>query len=390
MSRAHQQVARFERYVEVDPQNATLWVSYGDALHGAGLFDRAEQAFRKSLQLSPGNTVPMARLAAVDISRQNFASAERALRELLQAGEADPALRYNLGLALYYQRRFGEAAEIFESLAHSPAGADARYHLISCLHNLARLDEAAAVAEDFLREQSSTKLRGYLALVQMDASKMPEALAHARQVLQEQPDNPDAAAVMSTHHLEMQQPDEAQRYLQSLITREPQNVRGWQGLALTALYGQKHAEAIRYLERARDCDPANTGTLTTLGWTHLTRHDYPAAERVFREGLEIDRNDAELHGGLATALVFLRRIDEAKQEIAKALGLDKRCFGAVFAQSILLKLEGRDKLAEKVLGNMLQASPREGGRTLMAGLVEFWKQRQASGRPDSLPPQDTQ
>lgn len=369
-----QQVARFERYVELDPDNATLWVGYGDALHRAGLLDRAEKAFGKSLQLDPTSSVATARLAAVQISRQEFAAAEQILRDLIAAGEQDPAVAFNLGLSLYYQRRFADALEVFERLSPSSSVDDARYYLVSCLHNLGRLDEAVSRAEQFLAQRPAAKLRGYLALVQMDAGRMPDALAHARQTLQEQPDNPDAAAVLSTHCIETQQMDAAEPHLRALVSREPRNIRGWQGLALVALYRQQHDEAIGLLQRARECDPENTGTISTLGWVYITRHDYAQAERVFREGMGIDRNDAELHGGLATALVFQRHFDAAKQECARAFGLDKHCFGAVFAQSIMLKLEGREQLATRLFAHMLQSSARSGGPSLLDALVAYWKQ----------------
>jgi Flp pilus assembly protein TadD len=378
MSDSLQQVARFERYVELDPHNATLWVGYGDALHSAGLLDRAEQAFRKSAQLEPNSAIPKARLAAVEISRQNFATAERLLRELIDGGERDPALAFNLGLCLYYQRRFADAVETFEPLTATIP--DARYYLVSCLHNLARLDDALDRAQRFLAERSSAKLRGYTALVQMDSGRMQDALANARHVLAEQPDNADAAAVLSTHHLENQDIDLAQQHLNVLLSKESRNVRAWQGLALVALHRQDHEDAARLLHRARECDPENTGTISTLAWVRIAQHRFEESERVSREGLAIDRNDAELHGALATALVFQRRFDAAKQEVGLAFGLDRHCFGAAFAQSIMLKLQGRDELSARLFGDVLRSSPRDGGQSVLDGLVTYWKRHPPTSR----------
>lgn len=376
MSDVLQRVARFERYVELDPRNATLWVGYGDALHSAGLFDRAEQAFQRAVQVEPDSTISKARLASVEISRQNFGAAQRILRELIDAGEPDPALAFNFGLCLYYQRRFAEAAQTFEPLVAIP---DARYYLVSCLHNLARLDDAIDLAQRFLAQGPSWKLRGYMALVQMDSGNMEDALSSARQVLAQQPDNADAAAVLSTHYLEHQDIDHAQQHLNVLLSKEPRNVRAWQGLALVALHRQDHDEAARILQRARECDLENTGTISTLGWVRLAQHRYDQAEQIFRDGLAVDRNDPELHGGLATALVFQRRFDAAKREVGLAFGLDKHCFGAAFAQSIMLKLQGHDQVAAKLFANVLRSSPREGGQTVLEGLVTYWKRHPPGG-----------
>lgn len=382
MNDAAQAITRFEQYVQADPRNVELWIRFGDVLHRAGLFDRARSAFATSLELRPNHPVSRSRLASVELSRGNFATAEAVLRQLIAEGETGPAIAYNLALTLYYQQQFNEALQRFEELCVSgPHAADAMYYVVSCLHNLQREDEAIARCEAFLRQgPASPKLRGYLALVQMDAARMTEACEQARQVLSEQPDNTDAAAVLGTHAIEMQQMDEAENFLQVVAAREPNNVRGWQGLGLIALHREQHDLAVRHLERALTTDPANTGTITTLGWTHLVRHDYLTAEQTFRRGMEIDRNDAELHGGLATALVFQRRHDEARREIVLAFGLDKHCFGAVFARSILLRLDGREQLSTRLLANMFQRSVRADGPSLADALVTYMK-RSGGARP---------
>lgn len=376
-----QQVARYESYLELDPNNATLWVAFGDVLHREGEFERAESTFQRALNIQPGNSIAKARIAAVAISRQHFERAESMLRELIAAGEQDHAVLFNLGLALYYQRRFDAALAVFEQVVGVSRSVDARYHLLSCLHNLNRLGEAIDRGEQFLRRSSSADVEGLLALILMDEGRMEAAVAHAQVVARTHPDNADAAAVLSTHALENQEMREAGEHLQVLTAKEPRNLRGWQGLALIELHGQRHSEALRYLERARDCEPQNTGTLITMGWTHLTAHDYAQAERTFRAGLQIDRNDAELHGGLASALVMLRQFDEARQEVTRARRLDSNCFGAAFAESVLLRLSGNEQRSTQVMADLLNSSPRQGGATLLDGLMKYWSDRSRSASP---------
>jgi tetratricopeptide (TPR) repeat protein len=374
MSAETSAVERYETYTQADPSNPALWMKFGDVLHEAGLFDRAEQAFRRSLDLEPASVTAWGRIAAVQMSRGNPAEAEEILRRLLSQGERDTAVVFNLGLALYFQRRFEPAREIFEGLTRAPRHAeDASYYLISCLHHLNRADEAIERGAAFLGQFPSPRIRGYLSLVYLDASRMPEACEYARQTLREQPDNVDAAAVLGTQAIEAQQMDEAERLLHIVTAREPKNVRGWQGLALTALYRGQHDEAISLLQRAMASDPANIGNFITLGWVHIVRRDFRAAEKVYRDGIEVDRNDAELHGGLATALTFQNRPDEARREIALALGLEKQCFGALYARSILLRLDGKEDKATQIVANLLTTRIRPDGANLMEGLIGYWK-----------------
>jgi tetratricopeptide (TPR) repeat protein len=369
-----QTIDRYRQYLDADPRNATLWVAYGDALHRAGLLDRAEAAYRSSLEIEPQNAVASARLASVEISRQNFSGAEGLLRTLIESGEADAALRFNLALTQYYQRRFDEALANFESLtADAQHGAEAAYYVISCLHNLLREDEAIARGETLLARFPGPRLRGYLALVLLDAQRASEAYELARQALREEPQNADAAAVLGTHALEQQRIEDADRLLRLVATREPNNVRAWQGLALGALHRGEHEVAIDHLKKAIATDPENLASYITLGWVYVTRHDYERGAQAFSDGIEVDRTEAELHGGLATALVFQRRFDAAKREIALALRLNAACFGALFARSILLKLAGKHEHATKLVEQILQRSMRPDAPTPLDSLLDYWK-----------------
>jgi len=364
MSELAQKIDRYQRYLDADR---------------AGLLDRAALAYRSSLELEPQSAVASGRLAAVEISKQNFTGAEEILQRLIGAGERDPALLFNLALALYYQRRFEEALARFEPLTEiEQVAVDARYHVLSCLHNLLREEEAIARGEAFLAQSPAPKVRGYLALILLDAQRAPEAYEAARQTLRDEPDNTDAAAVLATHELEQQRVEDADRLLQLVLTREPTNIRAWQGLALGALHRREHEVAIEHLQRAIAIDPQNLASHITLGWVQLTRHDYASAERAFRAGIESDRNEAELHGGLASALVFQHEFDEAKREIALALRLDRHSFGALFARSILLRLSGKDDLATKLVAQILQRSMRPDAPTPLDSLLAYWRRNSQS------------
>lgn len=379
MSEAHQKVARFERYVAADANNPTLWIAFGDALHEAGMLERAEQAFLASIEHKGRADIAHGRLASVAITRSDFARAEQMLRELLGDERQDPALVFNLAMACYYQRKFEQALGLFEKLVeHDPHAVGARYYVISCLHNLLREQEAIERCRQYLSAAPHPKLRGYLALVQMDAGHMEDACEQARLTLAEEPDNTDAAAVLSTHCIETQQVEEAERLLKVLAAKEPNNVRGWQGLALTSLSRQQHDQAIEYLKQAIAVDVNNVGNYATLGWVHVTRHAHAEAEEIFRKGIDIDRTEAELHGGLAVSLVFQRRLQEAEGAIARARGLDRRCFGAAFARSVILQLKGKNEQATQIMARVLQSSTRDAGPTLLDGLVSYWKHQNAA------------
>jgi tetratricopeptide (TPR) repeat protein len=367
-----QKIVRFKQYLAVDANNRDLWLAYGDLLHVSGQLSDAKNAFEKMLELTADDTVAQSRLASLLISSHDFAAAEEMLKKLIEGETADSALQFNLGLALYHQLQFEKAIVLFAELtAVDPVADSARYYLISCLHNLERNDEAIQRATEFLQERPTPKLRGYLALVQWDALALEDALAQANAVLREEPDNVDAAAVIGTYCIEQQRMDEAEQHLQRVTQREPNNIRGWQGLSLIALYRQQYAEAIAHIKKALEHAPDDVGNYNTLGWIYIITQQFIEAEQTFCRGLEIDRNAAEAHGGLAAALAYQNKIDAAKREIELACGLDKRCFGAQVAQSRILQALGQSKLAQETFANMLNAPLRGADTTLMDSLIHY-------------------
>ena len=90
-----------------------------------------------------------------------------------------------------------------------------------------------------------------------------------------------------------------------------------------------------------------------------------AAEKIFREAVNIDRNFAEAHGGLAVSLMFQQKLVEARSEAKLATKLDPKSFGTIYANAILLKLDGHGAIAEKLIAKTLEQAPMPGAKPLI-------------------------
>lgn len=365
---------RYRKYLQSDPDNDLLWISYGDALHEAGDFPGADEAFSKALELKPDNAVAKSRLASLAISCQRFVDAENMLAALLRSGCKDDAIILNLGMALFYQRRFDEAKDIFQTLSDSEiVGEEASYFFVACLHNLGLLEEAIAHAELAMQKHPSSKMGGYLALIYMDSANMEKAMQQAGEILKSDPDNVDAASVIGTYCIEQQSMEQAEEYFRHITVKEKNNIRGWQGLSLIALYEQNYDSAIEYIAEAIRYDPDNLGNHNLCGWIRVVRKEFSEAESEFKKSIAINRNNADAHGGLAVALAMQSKVDASKREVEVALRLDRNCFGALYARGIILELHGKHQSAAKVVGSIFQSSPRQDGKTVMDSLVEYFK-----------------
>ena len=376
-----QSIEKHEAFIRADPRNAPLWMALGDLYHRAGRFEEAVASFERSLLEAPQSPAAKSRIASVLISQHRFAEAEALLAGLLQAEPQSAALAYNLGLAQFYQDKWREAQRSFDrALSLGLKTPDGFAYLTRSLHHLGRTREAIASCEQWLARAPDDQTRSYLALLEMDDGNMARAHELAQEVLARDPENLHASTVAGSYSVEQQDMEGAERFFHNVLRRQRDNGRAWLGLGLVRLYQQKHAEAIEALEEAVRLMPDNSGTIVALGWAKLAGRDARAAERTFRQAVAVDRSFAEAHGGLASALAFQSRVDEARQAMRVAQGLDRANFGGRFAQSILLKIGGRDEIAKELLARLLQQAPAPDAKPLIEHL-RVYGARQLSKTP---------
>jgi len=102
--------------------------------------------------------------------------------------------------------------------------------------------------------------------------------------------------------------------------------------------------ALAYFDNALATMPGHIGTWHGKAWAQLLSSDLPGAQRSFTSALDLDRNFAESHGGLAVAL--------ALQHIERALRLDAFNLSGRHAQAIF-GVEIRDLESFQVLAKRL-------------------------------------
>jgi tetratricopeptide (TPR) repeat protein len=97
-----------------DPENAKLWTEFGQFLdEELKLYDEAEQAFRKAIDIAPQLAYPWNNLGVVLRAQRRYDEAEQAYRKAI---EIDPEYAYpwnNLGNVLGAQSRYDEAEQAY-------------------------------------------------------------------------------------------------------------------------------------------------------------------------------------------------------------------------------------------------------------------------------------
>lgn len=129
------------------------------------------------------------------------------------------------------------------------------------------------------------------------------------------------------------------------------NVRG-------SRYDAHLSAAVTGFQRAISLMPMHIGTWHGQGWTHILRKDLAAARVSFEKALELDRNFAESHGGLAVVLALQGEAEAAKGQLELADRLDGANLSARYAQAVLSgdaqNAEFVQRLAERLLKARVQ------------------------------------
>lgn len=381
-------IARHERYHAADPSNALLLRALGDLYHRAGEFARALATYEQCLAIEPENAATRGRIAAVCISTWNFDEAEKSLRQLLAGSERDPVLLHNLGIALYFQKRYPEAADMLQKARDGGVVDPDNLHFLAyALHQMGDTARALEVTDAWLRLAPTAAVAGYRALLQMDDGDVIAAVTAAEEVVARDPENSNANLVLGIWETEQQDIDDAAKRFQRLTQAEPDNGRAWVGMALVHLYRSEHEASIACFQRALDAMPNNVGTLVALAWAHFTAKQIAESERTFRRAILVEPRFGEAHGGLALTLVWQNRRDEARREIALARRLDPKGFGVIYARSVLLGLEGQREQGEALLARTLEGSLRPDGPSITDNIRLFLRRQpaQPASTPKRLP-----
>lgn len=366
------QIDRFKSYLLADPENSNLLIDLGDLCHRAGDFEKALVYFKKSMSLKPISLVGRGRVPGVLLSLRRYKEAEIALKELLQAGEESAALLHNLGLALYYQSHFGDAKARFQAAAEAGlANAVNWKYLCYTQHYLGNLADAILNGEKWRSVDESGDSTAYLALLYYDLGDKDAAVRMAEQALLLNPENLDANEVMASVALEEGDVNSSSAIYSKMVVAEPDYGRGWLGYGLVLLNDNDTTGAIAALSTAVEKMPQHTGTTLALGWTKLIAGDLFGAEVTFREAIKLDRNFAECHGGLASVLIQQDRVAEAKEAINLADKLDAENFGAVYAKALLLKREGNDSVADRLIARALSKFTGDGLPSMISSISKI-------------------
>lgn len=370
MQQLQQQLERYEDFLTQDPGNIKLIGDVLDLYIQLGEFQKAKILLAKSLQDTPSDAGLIFRQATLSMATGEIDNAIKQYGKLIEQGRNDASIYYNLAYAYGLQRRFDEALAQLDTIENAadvlPESLLLRARIF---HHLGNIEEALECATQYVEKQpQSADGFGELALLYLDMENYTSASEQASKALAIDAEQPEALSTEGFIALTNQDDVSARSLFDRAMARHPKSGRCWTGLGLTEMFNGNITEAIEALTKAVEYMPDHIGTWHALAWCQMSTDQLDDAAKSFETSLELDRNFAETHGGLAVIEILKGDIAEAETLTKKSLRLNPMCFAGRFANSLLKSKTGSAEEAQKSIEGILNTRLEDDGMTVQQSL----------------------
>ena len=288
------------------PDNARLPVMLGMLERERGRSADANTAFRRSLELSPGNLMAMYQIVDLELAATNAPAALKLVEAELARTNSAP-LRYLQGRAFSAQKQWPQAEQAFRQSLELNPDFSLSYQ---------------SLAQVYL---ANTNLAG--------AAKELEGLVSRRT------NDLASAVVLATVYERLGQTERARDRYEQLIKLNPRFVPPYNNLAY--IYTERLPQLDRALElatKARQLAPEDPSIADTLGWVYYKRGEHAKALPLLKEAGERAAASAEIQYHLGMASYMAGQTDVARAALQRALASPEQFSGRTEAQKQLALL----------------------------------------------------
>jgi serine/threonine-protein kinase len=284
---------------------------------GPSRFEEAIGYYRTARGQRPhlGVSLSMALLGA-----GRAAEAAEVMQELVGLQPDNPAFYHYLGVAAYYQKKYGEAQSCFRKAINFKSGFAEPY---SNLGGALNAQQKHSEAEVVLRKVIALKpdfAPAYLNLgsALIGLKKYGKAEAVLRKALDLQPDYAEAYCNLGNALGDQQRHAEAVAAYRKAIDLKPDFAFAHNNLGNVLSAMGKHREAVASLQKAIGLDHSYAEPHHNLGNVRMRQEEWGEAEAAYRKAIDLDPSIYAAHYSLGMALMRQARFDEAAAALKKA------------------------------------------------------------------------
>lgn len=317
-----------EAQTKADPQDVVAWVRLGREREFSGDFAAARDSYERALKVNSNAPIAMLRLASVEVDR-DANRANTLARRAQQLLESNPEIDWILGRLAY---KGGDASQAFLLLQSSASILTNQPSLWLDLSRAAfetgKLTDAESAASKAARTGAKPEVaKAASALLEMvQRSKRPDDaakfIADTESALKANPNDGPARFALGIGLARLGKYSESKSAFEAVLARHPACISAVRELAL--LYGNhlsEDAKASDFGTRARLAFPDDVELLKMMGLLASRKGDHRYAVQLLSDAVSAEPNNAELHFKLGASLFALKRTDEARVALEKAISL---------------------------------------------------------------------
>jgi tetratricopeptide (TPR) repeat protein len=336
-------VVAYRKAIQLKPGDAVAYGNLGTTLWVQGKPDEAIAACREAIRLKPAFAWAHNNLGVALKARGKPDEAIAAYREAIRLEPSFAGAHNNLGVALRSQGKPDEAIAAYrEAIRLKPDDAFAYDNLGNALQSQGKPDEAIAAHREAIRlkpdhAQAHTNLGRTLS----SQGKLGEAIVACREAIRLKPDHGPAYNTLGVALKSQGKPDEAIAAYREAIRLEPDHAQAHSNLGAVLESQGKPDEAIAACREAIRLDPAYVEAHYNLGNALRSQGKLDEAIAAYREAIRLKPGLVEAHNNLGFALRLQGKLDEAIAAYREAIRLDHHHAHAYSNLGLALKSQGK-------------------------------------------------
>ena len=278
-----------------------------------GMRDDAVREYRLGLAMDDSSVAAFNNLGVLYFQQHDFQQAADAFTHARRLQPDDPAISFNLGLALYSTRNpQGAIAPLTAGVADPHHSIDAHFLLGACYGDLKQWRRAIEELELARKAKpADDKILFMLFKTYRLADEPNRALEAAVELLKTNPDSPFLHEVLATAYDTTSQPNEAEKELGQAIAASPRAPQLHFILGYIDWRWKRYKEAVAPLLEETRISPNFAPPYYYLGDVALKQGRFEQAAGYFKEALRLDPTYGEAYLGMGRAYAQLGRNEES-------------------------------------------------------------------------------
>ena len=289
-----------ERFID-----AYSYVRKADEFVKFGLYERAEDMFRKAIEISPGYADAHSNLGSLFTRMDRVEEAEAEWRRAAELDPDDAATHLGLGIISLNREKYDAARREFETAIRLDEACAPAYEGLGVIHYIndetgeARRMFETAVRHDNRLPDAWFRL-GTIYLAEGDMERAEDALDRVVSLKYD----PEALLLLGRIHFEREEYEDALKAFDIVYRNDPEDPRATFMLArVLATRERTVPRAVEFLEKTVTLTPENVEAWVLLGNMRLSQQDRAGALSAFEKALALDPDAA----GLREYMEKLRR-----------------------------------------------------------------------------------